>query len=594
MVGLLAVVIGWFRWREPPVALGTNLVTYAWFPLASGIFFSAAIRLLRVGPNDVAYYALVLPTFVVGLLVNVVGVTAYERYRSPDSSTLSQKIRKAILPILSAELFSAILIAAAVYFVVKTGTLGIAILAVVLVIFQYLVGELLKSQQRAEELRRRATTDELTGLANREHFSSVVEERIAAARAAGSTFAVMLIDLDRFKEINDTLGHHYGDVLLRTLGPRLTEGAGPNGLVARLGGDEFAVLPDLECDDPEALEGVAARLLDFVREPLAVDELTLGIDASIGISRFPIDGEDVHDMLRRADVAMYSAKENHASYKMYETALDRYSLRRFTVLNDFRRALEDEQFVLHYQPVVAINGTEVRGAEALVRWDHPQLGMVPPNDFIPIAEQSGLIGPLTHYVLERAVAECKRWRSEGRPLSVSVNLSVRDLLDLELPGHVASILTAHDLSPEALHLEITESMIMSDPDRALETVTRLRELGVCISVDDFGTGYSSLANLKRLPINELKIDRSFISSLPHDESDEIIVGSTINLGHDLRLKVVAEGVEDEITLKRLEKLGCDLAQGYYFGRPLPSQEFVVMVDRLSAPPVRAASMQVAR
>jgi predicted signal transduction protein with EAL and GGDEF domain len=364
--------------------------------------------------------------------------------------------------------------------------------------------------------------------------------------------------------------------------------------VARLGGDEFAVLPDLECDDPEALEGVAARLLDFVREPLAVDELTLGIDASIGISRFPIDGEDVHDMLRRADVAMYSAKENHASYKMYETALDRYSLRRFTVLNDFRRALEDEQFVLHYQPVVAINGTEVRGAEALVRWDHPQLGMVPPNDFIPIAEQSGLIGPLTHYVLERAVAECKRWRSEGRPLSVSVNLSVRDLLDLELPGHVASILTAHDLSPEALHLEITESMIMSDPDRALETVTRLRELGVCISVDDFGTGYSSLANLKRLPINELKIDRSFISSLPHDESDEIIVGSTINLGHDLRLKVVAEGVEDEITLKRLEKLGCDLAQGYYFGRPLPSQEFVVMVDRLSAPPVRAASMQVAR
>jgi EAL domain-containing protein (putative c-di-GMP-specific phosphodiesterase class I) len=287
-------------------------------------------------------------------------------------------------------------------------------------------------------------------------------------------------------------------------------------------------------------------------------------------------------MLRRADVAMYSAKENHSSYKLYETALDRYSLRRFTVLNDFRTALENEQFVLHYQPVVAIDGEQVRGAEALVRWEHPELGLVPPNDFIPIAEQSGLIGPLTRYVLERAVAECKRWRSEGRALSVSVNLSVRDLLDLDLPGHVASILTAHDLLPGALHLEITEGMIMSDPDRALETVTHLRDLGVCISVDDFGTGYSSLANLKRLPINELKIDRSFISSLPHDESDLIIVGSTINLGHDLRLNVVAEGVEDEITLKRLEKLGCDLAQGYYFGRPLPSQEFVRMVDRLSA------------
>jgi diguanylate cyclase (GGDEF)-like protein len=466
--------------------------------------------------------------------------------------------------------------------VVKTGTLGIAILAVILAIFQYLVGELLKSQQRAEELRRRATTDELTGLANREHFSSVVAKKIATATRDGATFAVMLLDLDRFKEINDTLGHHYGDVLLRDLGPRLATAVGPNGLVARLGGDEFAVLPDLESDDPEALHEAANNLLECVQQPIAVDELTLGIGASIGISRFPLDGEDVHDMLRRADVAMYSAKENHSSCKLYETALDRYSLRRFTVLNDFRKALESEQFVIHYQPVVAINGEEVRGAEALVRWEHPELGLVPPNDFIPIAEQSGLIGPLTHYVLERAVAECKRWRSEGRALSVSVNLSVRDLLDLDLPGHVASILTAHDLVPEALHLEITESMIMSDPDRALETVTHLRDLDVCISVDDFGTGYSSLANLKRLPINELKIDRSFISSLPHDESDLIIVGSTINLGHDLRLNVVAEGVEDEITLKRLEKLGCDLAQGYYFGRPLPSQEFVRMVDRLSA------------
>jgi diguanylate cyclase (GGDEF)-like protein len=582
VVGLLAALIGWLRWREPPVAFGTNIVTYAWFPLASGVLFQALVRLLSVGPNNAAYYALVLPTFVLGLLVNFLGVTSYECYRDQDGGSLVQKLRAALLPVLAAELFSAVLLAAAVYFVVKTGTIGIVILAVVLVIFQYLVGELLKSQKRAEELRRRATTDELTGLANREHFSAVLEKRISRATETGTSFAVMLLDLDRFKEINDTLGHHYGDVLLRDLGPRLEKAVGANGLVARLGGDEFAVLPDVQSDDPAGLEAAASKLLECVQQPIAVDELTLGIGASIGISRFPLDGEDVHDMLRRADVAMYSAKENHSSYKLYETALDRYSLRRFTVLNDFRTALENEQFVLHYQPVVAIDGEQVRGAEALVRWEHPELGLVPPNDFIPIAEQSGLIGPLTRYVLERAVAECKRWRSEGRALSVSVNLSVRDLLDLDLPGHVASILTAHDLLPGALHLEITEGMIMSDPDRALETVTHLRDLGVCISVDDFGTGYSSLANLKRLPINELKIDRSFISSLPHDESDLIIVGSTINLGHDLRLNVVAEGVEDEITLKRLEKLGCDLAQGYYFGRPLPSQEFVRMVDRLSA------------
>jgi diguanylate cyclase (GGDEF)-like protein len=591
-VGMMTIAIGWLRWREALSTFVCNFVVYAWFPLISGLVFHAVSHWLHAGHGEVVYYFLVLPTFVIGLLVNAFGIAGFQSY--VERTSFFGRIRAGLGPVLAAELFSALLIAVSVYFVTKTGTLGIAILAVVLAIFQYLVGELLKSQQRAEELRRRATTDELTGLANREHFSAVVEKRIADASAAGTTFAVMLLDLDRFKEINDTLGHHYGDVLLRDLGPRLERAVGVNGLVARLGGDEFAVLPDLASDDPEALEKAAAKLLECVQEPIAVDELTLGIGASIGISRFPLDGEDVHDMLRRADVAMYSAKENHSSYKLYETALDRYSLRRFTVLNDFRRALENEQFVIHYQPVVAINGEEVRGAEALVRWEHPELGMVPPNDFIPIAEQSGLIGSLTHYVLERAVAECKRWRNDGRPLSVSVNLSVRDLLDLDLPGDVASILTAHHLDPGALHLEITESMIMSDPDRALDTVTRLRGLGVCISVDDFGTGYSSLSNLKRLPINELKIDRSFISSLPHDESDLIIVGSTINLGHDLRLNVVAEGVEDEITLKRLEKLGCDLAQGYYFGRPLPSQEFVRMVDRLGIQQPTIASVQVAR
>jgi diguanylate cyclase (GGDEF)-like protein len=581
VIGMLTIAIGWVRWRERPANLGLNLVSYAWFPLASGIVFHVMTHWTHASPQDASYYLLVLPAFIVGMVINFAGAAGYLCYL--DGLPLARRVREAFLPVLSAELFSALLITAAVFLVVKAGTAGIVVLAVVLVIFQYLVGELLKSQQRANELKLRATTDELTGLANREHFTSVVEEKIAAARATGGSFAVMLIDLDRFKEINDTLGHHYGDVLLRDLGPRLARAVGTSGLVARLGGDEFAVLPEVQSDDPAVLRTVADKLLECVRQPLVVDELTLGVGASIGISRFPLDGEDVHDMLRRADVAMYSAKEDHASCRLYETALDRYSLRRFTVLNDFRKALESEQFVIHYQPVVAIATEEVRGAEALVRWEHPSLGMVPPNDFIPIAEQSGLIGALTHYVLERAVAECKRWRDDGRMLSVAVNLSVRDLLDLDLPRHVSSILTAAGLDPEALHLEITESMIMSDPDRALDTVTRLRQLGVQISVDDFGTGYSSLSNLKRLPINQLKIDRSFISSLPHDESDLIIVGSTINLGHDLQLRVVAEGVEDEITLKRLEKLGCDLAQGYYFGRPLPSQEFLRMVDRLSAP-----------
>jgi predicted signal transduction protein with EAL and GGDEF domain len=342
--------------------------------------------------------------------------------------------------------------------------------------------------------------------------------------------------------------------------------------VARLGGDEFAVLPSERTDDPAALAGVAAGLLARVQDPIVVDELTLDVGASIGIARFPLDGDDVHALLRRADVAMYAAKEEHSGHKLYAANLDRYSMRRLSVLSDFRRALASDEFVLHYQPVVELDGSQLRGAEALVRWEHPELGLLRPLDFIPIAEQSGLIGSLTRYVLERAIAECKSWRADGRDLAVAVNLSVRDLLDRDLPGQVASVLASYQLPPEALHLEITESMIMSDPDRALATVTRLRSLGVHISVDDFGTGYSSLSNLKRLPINQLKIDRTFVSSLSHDASDMIIVRSTINLGHDLGLQVIAEGVEDEMTLKRLAILGCDLAQGNYLGRPLPGSE----------------------
>jgi diguanylate cyclase (GGDEF)-like protein len=476
-----------------------------------------------------------------------------------------------------------------VYLVVSTGTVGIALLLVMLAIFQYLVGELLTSQQRAEELQRKATTDELTGLANRERFSAAVGEEIASARAANAAFAVMLIDLDRFKEINDTLGHHYGDVLLRDLGPRLAASVGPAGMVARLGGDEFAVLPGPRTAGPDALSEIATGLLACVQEPVVVDELTLEVGASIGISRFPLDGDDVHALLRRADVAMYAAKEEHSSHKLYAAKLDRYSVRRLSVLSDFRRALASDEFVVHYQPIVDLHGLQVRGAEALVRWQHPELGLLLPADFIPIAEQSGLIGPLTQHVLERAVAECTSWRAGGHELAVAVNLSVRDLLDRDLPVLVARVLSAHGLPPEALHLEITESMIMSDPDRALATVGRLRQLGVCISVDDFGTGYSSLSNLKRLPINELKIDRSFVSSLSHDESDLVIVRFTINLGHDLGLKVVAEGVEDELTLKRLAMLDCDLAQGHHLSEALPAAELAAWLVQAAGPAARVMS-----
>jgi diguanylate cyclase (GGDEF)-like protein len=417
------------------------------------------------------------------------------------------------------------------------------------------------------------STDELTGLANRERFREVLEERIAAADQAGGVVTVMLMDLDRFKEINDTLGHHYGDVLLRDLGPRLMEKVGAGGTVARLGGDEFGILPPRGLHDPAAIEQEVAKLMGCVSVPFAVDELSLEVGASIGVARFPQDGSDSHALMRCADIAMYAAKEAQSDFKLYAAEQNQHSIRRLSVLADIRRALNSDEIVVHYQPIVDLDDLSVTGAEGLVRWEHPEMGLIPPGAFVQTVEQTGLIGPLTRHVLEHAIAECASWRKAGRDLSVAVNLSVRNLLDRDLPREIEKLLNAYGLPPDALQLEITESMIMSDPDRAVATVTRLSGLGVRMSVDDFGTGYSSLANLRKLPIDELKIDRSFVSPMLSDESDLIIVRSTINLGHDLGLRIIAEGVEDGDTLQHLALLGCDLAQGYHLSRPLPGTAF---------------------
>jgi diguanylate cyclase (GGDEF)-like protein len=427
------------------------------------------------------------------------------------------------------------------------------------------------------ESERRALHDELTGLPNRSLFSERLELALAECGQKGGEIVVLLIDLDRFKEINDTLGHHYGDQLLRELGPRLVECVGPDGIVARMGGDEFAVLPAEQTDAPDALESYARGIIEVVQRPFEVEQMTLQVGASVGIARFPIDGDDPHTLLRRADMAMYAAKDANRGVDLYASGLDRDSRQRLSLLSDFRRALETDELVVHYQPIVDVRGAEVRGAEGLVRWEHPEHGLLPPGAFIAAVEQTGLIGPLTRHVLERSIAQCATWRTDGNDLSVAVNLSVRNLMDPDLPTQISTLLDIYGLPANALQLEITESMIMSDPERALAIVGRLSELGVRLSVDDFGTGYSSLANLKRLPIDELKIDRSFVSPMMQDESDLIIVRSTINLGHDLGLTVIAEGVEDELTLKRLATLGCDLAQGYHLSRPLAPDAFTTWV-----------------
>ncbi len=571
LLGMLTISVGWLRSHESLRDFRFNLVTYAWFPLISGLLFHAVAHPIREHvPLSPSEYLFVFATFLAAVSMNFAMVIGYycvtfglDQWRKADQ----------LQPILAPELFAAGLTLLAVFLAASLGPVGLALFAFVLILFQYLVRELLVSQQRGEELRRRASTDELTGLANRKQFGDRLDEEIEACKLNGEAFGVILLDLDRFKEINDTLGHHYGDQLLAQLGPRLADQFGPEGIVARLGGDEFAVLTGRRTDRADVLGEIASDLISCVHQPIMIGDIALEIGSSVGIARYPIDGDDAQTLLRRADIAMYLAKEHRDGHRLYQPEHDYHSTRRLSVIGDFRRALARDEIVVHFQPIVDLRSDRVRGAEALARWQHPKLGLLEPGTFLQIVEQTGLIGELTTRVLDRAVGECARWRAEGRELTVAVNLSVRNLHDLLLPGVISRTLDRYSVPAGALQLEITESMIMSDPARAIATVRRISELGIGVAVDDFGTGHSSLANLKRLPIDELKIDRSFVTPMLADESDLIIVRSTINLAHDLGLKVIAEGVEDAATLARLAHLGCDLAQGNHLSKPKPACAF---------------------
>jgi diguanylate cyclase (GGDEF)-like protein len=593
IVGACTIGLGWFRWRERGDSFRNNLVTYAWFPLLSGLLFHWVATSAHIIRHDHGfahnpyYYLLVFGTFMLALTLNFAMVGVYEALTGRAS--FMGKLAE-LKPVLPAELASAVLTLIAVFMRNSSlGYSGLALFALVLVVFQYLVGELLLSQHRGKELQVMATTDELTGLANRKQFNDHVDAAIASFDGGPGTFGVMLLDLDHFKDINDTLGHQYGDDLLADLGPRLAERIGAGGLVARFGGDEFAILPSVRTDNMAALTAIVEDVMACIREPVVFDEITLQVDGSIGIARYPADGQDAQTLLRRADIAMYNAKAERDGHRFYAHGQDRHSVSRLSMVGDFRRALEkDNEIVVHFHPIVDLTNGQVHGAEALVRWQHPDLGLLQPAAFLEIVEQTGLIGAMTSLVLDKAIAECAAWHGAGRELTVSVNLSVRNLHDPMLSSHVAQMLERHCLPPQALKLEITESMILSDPQRALATVQSLSEIGVRFAVDDFGTGHSSLANLRRLPVHELKIDRSFVTPMLNEESDGVIVRSTIELGHALGLKVIAEGVEDEITLARLEEIHCDRAQGHYFSKPIPPIEFMRWISRYEARYLSAA------
>jgi diguanylate cyclase (GGDEF)-like protein len=451
-----------------------------------------------------------------------------------------------------------------------------------LLLFRIVAHASARLRRQADENEYQALHDALTGLPNRTLFHDRVEQAIRTSRRDGNRVALMILDVDRFKEVNDTLGHHNGDLLLKQIGERLKTGLRDSDSVARLGGDEFGILLPV-IDGADAALAVAQKVHQALREPVVINGISLDLAATVGIALAPEHGNDVETLLQRADVAMYLGKEDRTGCELYLPERDEYSPDRLALVGDLRRAIDEHELVLHYQPQAELQTGRVVGVEALVRWQHPQRGLLPPDEFVPLAERTGLIKELTLSVLEEALRQLRTWEDDGLRLSVSVNLSARDLLDLELPESVERLLGRYAIAPQRLELEITESVILADPMRARLVLNRLSAMGVELAIDDFGSGYSSLGYLKRLPVQQIKIDRSFVMNMERDENDAVIVRSTIDLGRNLGLKVVAEGVESEAVWSDLARLDCDAAQGYYLSRPIAPGELARWMQGRATP-----------
>jgi len=465
--------------------------------------------------------------------------------------------------------------------------------AVLLLLFLALVPILrrvtIRIRRQMEEIEHRALYDQLTGLPNRTLFRDRVEQALLAARRDEGSATVMFLDIDHFKAINDTLGHEAGDVLLQDLGVRLREEMRSSETLARLGGDEFGIL--CLAAAPEAAQ-LADRLHHALQTAFTVQDFPIEVATSVGIAAYPEHGDDVDTLLRHADVAMYIAKEARAGTAMYAAEQDLNDEARLALAGELRRAIENDELVLHFQPKAELETGAIVGVEALVRWQHPDRGFIPPNEFIPIAERTGLIKPLSRHVIVTALRQCSAWGAAGIDLHVAVNLTIPDLLDLELPDLIEAQLLENGVRPDQLELEITESTILADPFRVRQVLNRLNEMGLRLAIDDFGTGYSSLAYLRRLPVQTIKIDRSFVMDMCENPNDATIVRSTIDLGKNLGLEVVAEGVETQEAWDALRAQGCTLAQGYFIGRPMPAEELAALLEE-RAPRAGHESLAVA-
>ncbi|HXG59236.1 MAG TPA: EAL domain-containing protein [Thermoanaerobaculia bacterium] len=433
--------------------------------------------------------------------------------------------------------------------------------------------DITESKRDVLELRHQALHDALTALPNRTLLFQQLEKAVLETAGTRNHLALLLMDLDRFKEVNDTFGHHFGDMLLKEVAWRLRNQLRRSDTVARLGGDEFAVvLPEIH--DANEVARIARNVLNALQQPFIVDDQVLEVGASIGIALYPTHGTDARTLLRRADVAMYAAKESQLGYSFHRDDRDDRSPEQLSLIVEMRTAVQRNEFELHYQPKLHLRSGLVTRVETLIRWNHPRKGQLSPTVFVPIAERTGLIRPITDWLLERVMQQCREWMDTGAPVHVAINISAKSLLEQTLPAKVQAALEKWRVDPRFLKIEITESSIMADPAHALAIMSMIQSMGVRLSVDDFGTGYSSLTHLRQLPIDEIKIDKSFVGGMATSEADAAIVRTVIHLAHDLGKQVCAEGVENAETWRMLRDMGCDLIQGYWVAHPMTAPDLM--------------------
>lgn len=424
-------------------------------------------------------------------------------------------------------------------------------------------------KEREEEINRLAFFDTLTQLPNRNQFNQHIKNAIE--KQPNEQLIVLMLDLDRFKEINDTVGHDFGDQLLILIAQRLITYTVNDAFFARLGGDEFGIA--FTAVKGNKADSLALSILQLFEQDFAIGELVLDIDCSIGVAVYPTDADSAQGILQCADIAMYSCKDQHHQYAIYKPELNKHSVLRLNLMSELKGALVEGQLVLHYQPKLSIKENRISTVECLIRWIHPEHGFISPDDFIPLAEQTGAIRHVTHWALNTACQQLQTWQAQGLDFGMAVNISALDLVDMKLPTYIASLLTKYKLSPHLLTMEVTESAVMSDPENALNALNTLRTMGILLSIDDFGTGYSSMAQLKDMPVDELKIDKAFVLDLASNEADKVMVKTIVSLAQNLSMTTVAEGVEDLATLDYLREIGCTKAQGFYLTKALPAEKF---------------------